>query len=233
MTQISLGKSFPSTTLSLVFDYLAMCKILAHRPQEKYGTAWTDGLFYNKGKGMPFRNSTSDLIVLSSHPYGSNEVRTSRIMGQLALKRRIFFIQAPIMGVSQSATYFLKKEENEVTLIQPYLPKECSIFEQKKAQLDLIKELIIEENINDYTLWTDTPRSVPFIRNLCAETIVYDRINNFSPSQNELEKELFQYADLVLTATAPYVEKNESSKHNFEHLKAQERGKILHFQTKN
>lgn len=142
----------------------------------------------------------TDLIVISSDAYGSEEVRTSSVMQSFAENKRVFFFATPIIGAIKNPTYFLKNEANGIAHIQPYLPKEVSVFEQKEALLNLLKELISEENISHYTIWTDTPKAMPLIRSLSAEIIIYDCIKDYSASHTELEKELFLYADVVLTS---------------------------------
>ncbi len=142
----------------------------------------------------------SDLIVFSSNNFGSDQVRTSNVMIRFALRKRVFFIESAIIGVANEATYFIKKNEHEVTIVQPYLPADMSIFEQKQAMMNLVKELIIDENIMHYTVWTDTPKSMSYIRKLNSEMIVYDCINSYTNSVPELEEELFEYADVVLTS---------------------------------
>jgi hypothetical protein len=142
----------------------------------------------------------TDLIVISSNAYASDEVRTTRVMTTFAESKRVYFFEAPIIGVTDSNTYFIKKEDNGLTIIQPYLAGNHSVFEQKDALLALIKEFIHDENIAHYTIWTDTPKAMPFIRSLSAEIIIYDCLKDYSASHVELEKELFQYADVVLTS---------------------------------
>lgn len=149
---------------------------------------------------MPHFESATDLVIISSHHYGSDEVRTSKLMNEFALKRRVFFIESPIIGVSEHPTYFLKKHENEVTVIQPYLPGETSIFDRKVMELSLIKELISDEHISHYTIWTDTPQSMALIRKLSPEIIIYDCQKDYSATHADTEKELFLYADVVLTS---------------------------------
>jgi hypothetical protein len=141
----------------------------------------------------------NDLIVFSSHAFGSSEVRTSKLMAQFVKRKRVYFFESPIIGVAKEATYFLRKNEHEVTVIQPYLPEDISVFEHKQALLNILKELIQDENICHYTIWTDTPKSMPFIRNLNSEIIIYDCLKNYSETNSDLEEELFQYADLTLT----------------------------------
>lgn len=142
----------------------------------------------------------SDLIVFSSNQYGSEEVRTSRVMDRFLGRKRVYFFESPIIGVSKTPTYFIKKNEKEMIVIQPYLPAELSVFEQKDALFELLKELIMDENISHYSIWTDTPKAMVYIRKLNADVIVYDCLQNFSKTNPELEHELFQYADVVLTS---------------------------------
>lgn len=160
--------------------------------------------------------SGTDLIVFSSDKFGSEDLRTTLLMKEFAARKRVYFIEAPILNVAREATYFMQKEDHEVCLIQPYLPAETSVFEQKKAMLDLLKEFLNEEHISHYTMWTDTPKAMHFIRHLNPEIIIYDCVKDYSVSHPEIEKELFQYADVVLTSgmgsqvTSP--EKNVSTK---------------------
>ena len=142
----------------------------------------------------------SDLIVFSSNQYGSDEVRTSQIMNRFLGRKRVYFFESPIIGVSKTPTYFIKKNDDEMIVVQPYLPGELSVFEQKEALLELLKELMMDENIYHYSIWTDTPRAMAYIRKLNADVIVYDCLQNFSETNPELEHELFQYADVVLTS---------------------------------
>ena len=144
--------------------------------------------------------SGTDLIVFSSDNFDSNELRTPTLMTQFANRKRVYFIEDPIIGVSTIPTYFLKKNDHEVTIIQPYLPSETSIFDQHETSLNLVKELIADEHVSHYTIWTDTPKAMPYIRHLSPEIIVYDCLKDYSETNPELEHELFQYADVVLTS---------------------------------
>jgi len=148
---------------------------------------------------MPHLESATDLVILSSHSYGSSEVRTSILMEEFANKRRVYFVAEPITGATLTSTY-LKSIDNEVTIIQPYLPSDISIFESKKFHLQIIRDFVADENIANYTIWTDTPQAMPFIRKLSPEIIIYDCQKDYSSTHRELEKELFLYADVVLTS---------------------------------
>lgn len=143
--------------------------------------------------------NVSSIVVFSSDKYGSQEVRTSTLMDQFAQEKNVYFFENPILEVSREPTYFLQKNEQGVSVIQPYLPGNLSVFEKRDALITLLRDLITEEEIQNYAVWTDTPRGMPFIRHLNADIIVYDCFLN-SIHHVELEKELFEYADVVLTS---------------------------------
>ncbi len=142
----------------------------------------------------------SDLIVFSSHSFGSKDVRTSLLMSEFALHKRVFFFEEPVVGMVKIPTYFINQDINQVYVIRPYLPDGISIYDQKEALLELMKEFITDEDIAHYTIWTDTPKRMSLIRKLNSEVIIYDCLKDYSSSNPELEQEVFQYADLVLTS---------------------------------
>lgn len=142
----------------------------------------------------------SDLIVFSSNHFGSSEVRTSKLMSRFALRKRVYFIEAPIVGVTMESSYILKTSFHQVTIIQPYLPENTSVFEQKLALLNLVKNLINVESISHYMLWTDTPKGMAYIRKLNADSVIYDCLKTYSDICPELQEEMLQYADVVLTS---------------------------------
>lgn len=142
----------------------------------------------------------SDLIVFSLAHFGCDTIRTSKLMTEFAQHRRVYFIEAAIIGVSATPTYYLKQNSVGVTIIQPHLPAETSVFEQKNFMMEILKELINDEHLCHYTVWMDTPKAMPFIRTLSPEIIIYDCVKNFSQTNPDLEKELFAYADVVLTS---------------------------------
>lgn len=147
-----------------------------------------------------------DMLVFSSHQFDSEEVRTSALMKKFAKNKRVYFIEPAIIGVATHPTYFMKQSNHEVTIIQPYLPAETSVFEQKHDMLKILKELIEDEHISSYTAWTDTPKGMPFIRSLGPEVIVFDCQKDQPVKHPELELELLQYADIVLSGRQSEVE---------------------------
>lgn len=147
---------------------------------------------------MNLGNGT-DLIAFSSESFGHEALRTTKLLRDAAFERRVYFFEAPVLSTSGTTTYYIEEDASGVKIIRPYLNIESSIFERKKALLEILKDVIYDEHISHYSMWTDTPVAMPFIRNLTPEVIVYDCLSDFSKSHSELERELLQYADSVQT----------------------------------
>lgn len=140
----------------------------------------------------------TDLIVFSSNTFNSIETRTAQMLARFSIRWRVYFFEAPIMGATNESTYFIKKNKMGVNIVQPYLPGDLSAFDQTQAMLKIINELLSDEHVDVYTFMTDTPKSMPLIRELDPEVVVYDCPKHYGNSHHELEQELFQYADVVL-----------------------------------
>lgn len=154
----------------------------------------------------------TDLIVFSVERWGSSFTRTSQIMSRFARHRKVFFFEAPIVGISQTAVYLLRETRDDVIVVEPYLPEEMSIFEQKAALVEVVNKLIVDEKISKFSIWTDTPKALPFFRHLKPEAVIYDCLLDYSEMAPELEKEVFNTADLVLTS-APSLYATKRSLH--------------------
>lgn len=140
----------------------------------------------------------TDLIVISSHEYTSEEVRTSKLMDLMAQGQRVYFFNRPIIGMTKTATFYYNKEPNKVTVVQPYLPSDISIFSRDEALIKVIKEFIKDEHIHHLTLWSDTPRSLHYARRLMPEVYVYDKVSRELVKPHYLEDELLNEAHLIL-----------------------------------
>ena len=166
---------------------------------------------------MKLNAPNSDLIVFSLERWGSSFSRTSQIMSRFARHRNVFFIETPVVGVSKSPMYILRETRDDVMVIEPYLPAEISVFDQKDALIEIVNKLIDDENIKNYSIWTDTPKAVPFFRHLEPKALVYDCMEDYSVTHPELEKEIFNRADVVLTS-GPALYAAKRSLHSNIHL---------------
>lgn len=142
---------------------------------------------------------TTDLIVFSSHRWDSTFTRTSQMMSRFSRYRKVYYIENPIFGVSKEPIYVLRETRDDVMVIEPYIPAETSVFEQKDAFISILMKLLQDEKITKYTIWSDSPKIMPLIRGLNPQAVIYDCITDYSVTNSELEKEMFEKADLVMT----------------------------------
>jgi len=63
---------------------------------------------------------------------------------------------------------------SEVVIVNFYIPKETSVFEKLEIHRELIKELIGEEGMTEYAVWTNRCKSISLIRHLNATSVAYD-----------------------------------------------------------
>jgi glycosyltransferase involved in cell wall biosynthesis len=150
---------------------------------------------------MKTTTQKSDLIVFSMTRWDSTFTRTSQIMSAFSRYRKVYFFEAPIFGVSKAPIYLLRETRDDVLVVEPYLPEDMSVFDQKKALSDILIKLISDESIHDYTIWSDTPKVIPLIRDMVPKALIYDCIADYSIESPELEKEMFNRADVVLTSS--------------------------------
>jgi glycosyltransferase involved in cell wall biosynthesis len=155
----------------------------------------------------------SDLIVFSLNHWNSSFERTEQIMSRYACYRRVYFIEIPIIGISAEPKYLIRETRDDVRVVEPYLPENFSVFEQKAALVEIIRDLIRDEKIVEYSVWTDTPKAMPLIRNLEPKALMYDCLDDYSLTNPQLEKEIFKVADVVFASgSALYAAKRELHK---------------------
>lgn len=139
-----------------------------------------------------------DLIVFSEEHFDTSSF--CQVLGQLSHERNIYFFQTPIYGVASCSSYIIQKTNTAVTIVQPYIPDDLSVFNQRNAFNKIIHEVMEDENIRDYNIWTNTARAMPHIRTLAPELLIYDCALDHEMTNPELEKEIRSKADLVLSS---------------------------------
>ena len=141
----------------------------------------------------------TDVIVISSEPFGSDKVRTSHLMTLLAQGKRIYFFGKPIIGMSRKTTFYYNKEAHRITFVQPFLPLDVSVFDRGDAMVRLMKDFMKDEGMKEVTLWTDSEEAMPIVRKLNPEVVIYDKASPEMRFGNKLEQELLGRADIVLS----------------------------------
>lgn len=109
--------------------------------------------------------------------------------------KQTYRLGKPQTIIGAGATYRLKNDDEGVIEVVPYLPREISVFEKKEMMISIIKELIVDENLYDYDVRTNSPMAMPYLRTLSPVSIVYSPLAGLSEVHPELHRELLEYAD--------------------------------------
>jgi hypothetical protein len=107
---------------------------------------------------------------------------------------KIFLIKNPrVENVEKSSV--TKSYSGLHCTVTPVLPQESSVFQKKAVLLKMIQDLILEEDIRNYSISTFTCRAVPYIRHLSPVEIEYFQNDLEAVIHPELFIEMNEYAD--------------------------------------
>ena len=146
-----------------------------------------------------------DLICLSHLRWDFVHQRPQHLLKRAARDRRVFFIEE---AVFDSGPMYLETvdRENGIKRIVPHLPHGLHSSVASSAMLmDMMHRLIRKFAIRQYVLWYYTPMALPFTAQLDPSAVVYDCMDELSafkgapPNIQELERSLFEKADVVFT----------------------------------
>jgi UDP-galactopyranose mutase len=139
-------------------------------------------------------------------------------MSRFAKKMRVFFIEEPVYD---SFTNFeISNPVENLWLVSPHLPKGISEAEALQLLKEFISRLIINMNISRYFAWYYTPMALLISDHLNPALIIYDCMDEltgfkFAPQAlKNLEKELFNKADIVFTGGYSLYEAKKSQHEN-------------------
>lgn len=147
---------------------------------------------------MKSLENISDLIVLSTIDYSSQDEQSSLIFSRIAQENNVYFFQPPQIFNGEIAAYAVEINEHEICLIQPFLPKNVSVFERLELYKAIVHQIILTEDIFTYSIWLDSPKNVPLIRSLSPQKVIHKWNPELQGTYPELEEELKQYTDLAL-----------------------------------
>jgi UDP-galactopyranose mutase len=150
--------------------------------------------------------------------------RPQHLMSRFAEEMKVVYWEEPVV-VAPGETPYLQVRAAEdfpdVTVIVPHLPEGLSMPEAEAAltRLASAHAATIKGNL---VKWYYTPMMLPFSRQIEADTIVYDCMDELSqfkfapPMLLELEQELIDSADLVFTGGSSLYEAKKN-RHNSVH----------------
>lgn len=107
---------------------------------------------------------------------------------------RTYILQTPTLHDSSVRTYSMIGSY-DVVIVNFHLPRETSVFERLEMHRELIKELIGEEGLTDYTVWTNRCKSIALIRHLNARSVAYDYDSDLHDVHPDHLREMQLYVD--------------------------------------
>jgi hypothetical protein len=108
---------------------------------------------------------------------------------------RTYILQKPIL-TEFSEESVMCENRDDVVVTYFYIPMETSVFERKELHLKMIKDLLGDEGVKEYTIWTNRARMVSLIRHLNASSIIYDHNSDTDEAHPQHLEEIRQYAEL-------------------------------------
>jgi UDP-galactopyranose mutase len=130
--------------------------------------------------------------------------RPQHLMTRCAQERRVFFIEEPIFEPGIVPRLQVERD-GAVRVATPHLPAGTSVADARRQQRVLLDDLMGREGVTRFLLWYYTPMALPFTAHLEPMAVVYDCMDELSafknapPDLKELEAQLLERADLVLT----------------------------------
>lgn len=147
-----------------------------------------------------------DLICYSHLRWNFVYQRPQHLLSRFANHRRVFYIEEPIFTSEKKKNFFqISSPRDNLWVLVPHLQHDLSQQEVVLAQKNLLSAFFKDYRINSYMFWYYTPMALQISNHLRPEFIVYDCMDELStfkfapPLLKELEKELFDMADIVFT----------------------------------
>jgi glycosyltransferase involved in cell wall biosynthesis len=162
-----------------------------------------------------------DLICFSHLRWNFVYQRPQHLLSRFAKQRRVFYIEEPILINEEDKNYYnIASPINNLWVVVPYIQGHLSEKENIEVQQDLLATLFSEQNINSYAFWYYTPMALQISKHLKPELIVYDCMDELStfkfapPELKQLEKEMFNIADIVFTGGHNLYKAKKNQHHN-------------------
>ncbi|SNB47504.1 NAD(P)-binding protein [Geobacter sp. DSM 9736] len=150
---------------------------------------------------------TQTLIVFSHLRWNFVYQRPQHLLTRMARSRQVIFFEEPVF--SEKVEPFLEESvpEPNVTVCRPHTPSSKSGYhdEQLTYLAPLLKKLIRDKGLTDYSVWFYTPMALPLAQNLSPQAIVYDCMDELSAFKGaprqvvQRESALLKVADVVFT----------------------------------
>lgn len=141
----------------------------------------------------------SDLLVFSHMRWDFIFHRPHHVMTRFAEHRRVFYFEESIFGMTEIPRLHLKITDENIHVVVPYLPMGMDSLKTDEAMRELLSELIVDEEIKNFTAWYYSPTALNFSRHLNPVVRVFDCLPSAHQSAMGQESEMIKAADLVFT----------------------------------
>lgn len=160
------------------------------------------------------------IIVFSHLRWNFVYQRPQHLLTGLSRAYRIAFIEEPVQGDSQRASWQFENPAEDVTICRPVTPSRTTGFHEQQLPhlVQLVQELPGKLGIDEYVLWFYTPLALPAAAGLQPLATVYDCMDELSaflgapPELLRREEELLEKADLVFTG-GPSLYRSKKHRH--------------------
>jgi len=146
-----------------------------------------------------------DLVCFSHLRWDFVHQRPQHLLTRSARDRRVFFVEEPVFDQG-SMQLCVVERENGVQVVVPHLPEGLrSEIATAAIMKDMIRRLLVENDIRDYVFWYYTPMALSFTEDFNPIASVYDCMDELSAFKGansqlpEMERRLFERVDLVFT----------------------------------
>ena len=129
---------------------------------------------------------TPTIITFSHLRWDFVYQRPQHLLSRLASRHRVIFIEEPMPGQSGESQWSFDRPEPNVLVCRPQTPSDdCGFCDEQYPHLrKLVRELIEQENLNDYVLWFYTPMALPLADELSPLAVIYDCMDELSAFKN-------------------------------------------------
>lgn len=144
--------------------------------------------------------------------------RPQHLMSRFAQDFDVFFWEEPL-DTDEAPYVSVTKDASGVTVLTPYLPADLDGEARTRRLRGLLNEVLVGRT-GELVLWFYTPMMLPISKHLNAAATVYDCMDELSafkfapPQLPQLERDLFEAADIVFTGGYSLYEAKQSQHAN-------------------
>jgi len=144
-----------------------------------------------------------DIVCFSHLRWNFVYQRPQHLLSRFAHQYRVFYFEEPVYH-NRPDSFQVSVNEDDVIVITPQL-NDHDQGKSENRQSQVIKEVFLKYNIQNYISWYYTPLALFYTQHLKPRAVVYDCMDELSafkfasPHIKAAEAELIAKADLVFT----------------------------------